>query len=125
MVTKKRKEKKSNDILFAVLCSVLFIGVFVILIFSNWRINQRRETLLLQIDDLKKEIQAAEEKKAELEQGILNTQKDSYWEDKAREEGYKKEGEEQVVILPPKPGENTNTTTEKNFWQKILEKLGL
>ena len=46
------------------------------------------------------------------------------WEEKAREQGYKKPGEEQVVVLPPEEENQTPLEEEKSFWQRILEKLG-
>jgi len=101
---------------------VLLIGAFGFLIFSNWKISQRRSVLKNQIEFLRKEIQLAEERKTKLEAGILDTGKESYWEGKIREQGYKKEGEEQVVILPPSESEN-NVTVEKNFWQQFLDRF--
>jgi hypothetical protein len=75
------------------------------------------------IEVLKKEIQAAEDRRLKLEAGILDTGKESYWEGKIREQGYKKEGEEQIVVLPPNENEKS-VPTEKNFWQQFLQKFG-
>ena len=102
---------------------VLLVGVFGFLIFSNWRISQKRSVLKEQIEVLKKGIQAAESRRLKLEAGILDTEKESYWEGKIREQGYKKEGEEQVVVLPPNESEKS-AATEKNFWQQFLQKFG-
>lgn len=81
--------------------------------------------MLKTIDNLKTEIKALEEKNAALRQGINEAGKEAYWEEEVREQGYKKPGEEQVVILPPQEGEQQSTTTPKNFWDKIREKLGI
>lgn len=80
--------------------------------------------MLGQISNLQKEIQATEEKNAKLKEGISQTGKDAYWEEKIREQGYKKPGEEQVVVLPPQDSSITPLQEQKNFWQKILEKIG-
>ncbi|MFA4999108.1 MAG: hypothetical protein WC514_03805 [Candidatus Paceibacterota bacterium] len=123
MIAKIKKQKRVRKIPSSVIAIVLLLGAFGFLIFSNWRISQRRSILKEQIEVLKKEIQAAEGRKLKLEAGILDTEKESYWEGKIREQGYKKEGEEQVVILPPNETEE-NVEVEKNFWQQFLQKFG-
>ncbi len=122
MIAKIKKQKRGMKIPSSAIAVVLLIGAFGFLIFSNWKISQRRSVLKNQIEFLRKEIQLAEERKTKLEAGILDTGKESYWEGKIREQGYKKEGEEQVVILPPSESEN-NVTVEKNFWQQFLDRF--
>ncbi len=123
MIAKIKKQKRVRKIPSLAIALILLLGAFGLLIFSNWKISQKRSLLKGQIDVLKKEIQAAESRRLKLEAGILDTEKESYWEAKIREQGYKKEGEEQLVILPPNESEK-NITTEKNFWQQFLQKFG-
>ncbi len=124
MVTKFKKTKKDQGVLFSILILILFTGLIGSMVYSNWRINQKRTELMSRIETLKKEISDLEEKNTKLEAGITQTEKESYWEEKIREQGYKREGEEQVVVLPPKEGKSTSTESQKNFLEKIIEKLG-
>ncbi len=80
--------------------------------------------MLERIESLKKEAQVLEEKNKELQAGILQTETESYWEERVREQGYKKPGEEAVVVLPPQEEKSTSTEKEKSFWQRFLEKIG-
>ena len=123
MIAKIKKQKRVIKIPSSVIAVVLLIGALGFLVFSNWNISQKRSVLKEQIEFLKNEIQTAESRSLKLEAGILDTEKDSYWEGKIREQGYKKEGEEQVVVLPPN-GIEKNTVVEKNFWEKFLQKFG-
>lgn len=75
------------------------------------------------IESLQAEIQKLEEEKARLVAGIENAQTDAYWDEKVREQGYKKSGEEQVVVLPPQSNQNESTQTQKSLWQRIIERL--
>ena len=65
-----------------------------------------------------------EEKNRKLRSGIVDTEEDVYWEEKVREQGYKKPEEEAVVILPPEESGEELVEEEKSFWQKLVEKLG-
>ncbi len=126
MISKSRRFKKSSHqtIFFSILIGSLLVLVVGFLIFSNLKISQRRADLTARIGDLKKEIQILEKKNQELRAGITQTESESYWEERIREQGYKKPGEEQVVVLPPEEGEEGKTGGQKNLWQKFLEKLG-
>lgn len=82
--------------------------------------------MLNQIDELKREAQALQEKNDKLKAGISQTESDTYWEEKMREQGYQKPGEENVVVLPPENQIATTTaTTEQNVLQKFWQKIGL
>jgi len=100
------------------------LGTVSFFIVSNLRISQRRAELIEKIDYLKEEIQALEEKNKQLEAGIGQTGSDTYWEEKIREQGYKKPGEESVVVLPPEEKEEGEAVKEKSIWQRFLEKIG-
>jgi len=127
MITKIKKIKKENsfqNIFFSVLIAIFLFGMVGFLIISNFKINQRRSELLGQISSLEEEIQELEEKNKELQAGISNTETESFWEEKLREQGYKKPGEEAVVVLPPEEQSPTSTQETKSFWQKFLDKIG-
>jgi len=115
MVTKKRKKRKSYPSTpFSIFLGFLFLSLAALLIFSNFKINQRRSKLITNIENLKREIQILEKKTAELRAGISQTSKESYWEEIIREQGLVREGESQVVILPPE--EEAKEEQEINLW---------
>jgi cell division protein FtsB len=127
MITKNtqfKKKKDSQTLFFSILIGVLLFGTIAFLIISNLRISQKRTDLTARIESLRAEIQTLEEQKRELESGIAQTQSETYWEEKAREQGYQKPGEETVVVLPPEEEEKGEAEEEESFWQKLLDKLG-
>ena len=87
------------------------------------------------ITELKEEIAFMEERNEQLKLGISQTESDVYWEEKLREQGYKKPGEEAIVIVPPEEKNDNSGLGEKNifsrtfealsnFWKGLLEKMG-
>jgi len=122
--TKRIKKGSRKNILSPILIIITILAVIGFLTFSNLKISQRRAELRSQIESVKKEIQLLEKKNSELRAGITKTESESYWEEKIREQGYKKLGEEQVVVLPPEESKEKETKTEKSFWQKFLEEIG-
>ena len=125
MVAKIGKIKKGDRQarIFLIFLGIITIGFIGFLFFSNFKISQKRTELSGQIGEMQSEIRALEEKNSQLEQGIFQTGKDIYWEERIREQGYKKPGEEQVVISPLEE-KKQEALEEKNLWQKILEKIG-
>jgi len=126
MIAKIKRIKKSpgKNIFSSALIIISILAVIGFLTFSNLKISQRKTELRSQIEAFKKEIQLLEEKNQELRAGITKTESESYWEEKIREQGYKKPGEEQVVVLPPEESKEKETKAEKSFWQKFLEEIG-
>ena len=120
---KIKKESTFQNIFFSIMIGIFLFGIIGFLLISNFKINQKRSQLFGQIESLEREIQVLEEKNKKLEAGISQTGEESYWEEKAREQGYKKPGEESVVVLPPEES-STSTEKEKGFWEKFLEKIG-
>ena len=126
MITKNKKfkkEDKTQDIFFSVFLTVLFFGAVGFLVVSNYRINQKRSEMLEKIDSLKKEIQVLQQKNKGLEVGISQATSTAYQEEKMREQGYQKPGEQNVVVLPPEDKTATTTEKAKNWWEKFLEKI--
>jgi len=120
-VTKKKIEEKDTKIISIVLIiSILIISG--LLIFSNWKIAQKRRELSKQIESLRKEIEELEKKNQQLQNGIGETEKQGFWEAKVREQGYQKPGEEAVVIKKEeKPAEEK--PAPKNIWEKFLAEI--
>ena len=125
MITKKTKKTRNKSALFSsIVIGLLAFGLISFLVVSNLRISQKRAELTGRIEVLKKEIQILEQKNQELRTAIAMTAKESYWEARAREQGYIREGEHPVVILPAEETPHPSPV-EEGFWQKILEKIGL
>ncbi|MFH1894414.1 MAG: septum formation initiator family protein [Patescibacteria group bacterium] len=127
MLARKGKNKKTIQTLFLpVIFILLFFAVTGFLVISNWNINQKRDDLNVKIESLRKEVQDLEGKKVELEKGINLSQSQEYLETVARESlDLKKPGEDVVVVKQPAIMTEETAGQEKDFWQKILEKIGL
>ncbi len=125
MVTKKRKIKKSRwDNFFSILPIFLIFIFLCYLIISNIRISKRRSEMLSEISALEKEIQTLEEKNSNLRVGISETDEDIYWEESVREQGFVKEGENSVVVLPSEEtGIERGEDTNQGFFNRLLEKI--
>jgi len=125
MIAKSKKQKKSDskkeDLIFQAIFALLFIFFIGYLAVSNYRIIKKRGELSERIKSLTEEIQTLEFEKQRLEAGISETQKDVYWEERVREQGYVKEGEQQVVVLGSENIQKEETVSGKNFIQKVLE----
>jgi len=123
MITKPRRFKKgdSQSIFFYLSIAIFLFLIIGFLIFTNLKINRRRQELLSQIDFLKKEIQTLEEKNTQLKAGISQLGEPSYLEEKIRDQGYKKPGEEVVAIKKVITEEEKEPEKEKNLLEKFLE----
>jgi len=122
--TKKNKKEVFQAVFFSIFLGALTLGFIAFFIISDFRITQRRKEMLGQISSLQKEIQSVQDKNAKLAEGISQSQQDAYWEEKIREQGFKKPGEEQIVVLPPQENSSTPSKEQENFWQKLLNKIG-
>ncbi len=118
MIAKFKRQKKRNskeETIFQILFSIFTLILIGFLIFSNLKIKQKKEKLIEEIKSLEKDIQTLEVKNRELKAGISETEKESHWEEKAREQGYVREGENPIVVLPPNE-EQIEKEEEKNIW---------
>ncbi len=80
--------------------------------------------MISEIQKLQEEISKLEQEKSNLEAGISEADTDAYWEEKAREQGFVKEGESPVVVLPPGESEEEESKQEnKGFFQQIIETI--
>ena len=128
MIEKRKKRDSKEERIFQILFPFFTIALIGLLLISNLKINQKRAKLTEGIESLKKEIEILEEKKQKLETGLSQAEKESYWEEKIRQEGYMREGENPVVILPSKEipkekvVENQKLTEKtKNFFAGLVE----
>ncbi|MFH1401613.1 MAG: septum formation initiator family protein [Parcubacteria group bacterium] len=125
MLAKKGKNKKAFETLFiSAIFILLFFAVTGFLIFSNWRVNQKRSELNIKIESLRKEIQNLETRRVQLEADISQSQSQEYLEQVARESlDLKKPGEDVVVVKQSASATEGAAVQEKSFWQNILDKL--
>jgi len=102
MVTKNKKVKKPypRTDLYPVFFLIIIAIFFLLLMVSNLRVRSRRAEMLEEIERLEEEVDALENRTSDLQTGILEVDKDVYWEERAREQGFVKEGEQPVVIIP-------------------------
>ena len=122
MIEKRKKRDSREERIFQILFPIFILAFIGLLLISNLKINQKRAKLTEEIEFLKKEIEILEEKKQKLETGLSQTEKESYWEEKIRQEGYMKEGENPVVILPPKETPKEGAAENQKLPEKFLEK---
>ena len=127
MIAKIKKQKKGvsrEDLIFQIFFVVFVFLLVGILVYSNYKMNKKRTEMTNQIESLQSQINTLEQKKSQLESNISDTQDPAYWEDKIRNQGYVKEGENQVVVLDSgNQNDQTNTsqssTSSQGIWQEI------
>lgn len=128
MISRTKRFKKGSSlqtIFFSTLIGMIFLVTIGFLIFSNFKISQKRAELISQIEILTEKIQALKERNQELEAEISQTSEKSYLEKVARNQlGLQQPGEEVVAIIKEKK-EEKEIKEEKSFWQKFLEKMGI
>ena len=122
MIEKRKKRDSREERIFQILFPIFTLTLIGLLLISNLKINQKRAKLTEEIESLKKEIEILEEKKLKLEAGLSQTEKESYWEEKIRQEGYVREGENPVVILPSKETPKEKVVENQKLSEKFLEK---
>ena len=94
--------------------------VVVFLLYTNWKIYQKRIELAAKITNLKQEIALLEQRKKELEEKKSQIKSNEYLEEVAREElGLKKPGEEVVVVQEEKPEQKKEIEEKKSWWERI------
>lgn len=126
MIAKKRKLKSPPKIdLSPVVFMVLMVIFLSFLVISNFKVNQERTEMISEIQKLQNEINRLEQEKANLETGISRADEDIYWEERAREQGFVKEGENPVVVLPPEEssGESGEVGKEAGILQRFFETI--
>jgi len=103
------------------------LGIAGFLTLSNWRIYRDRQTIQANIDKLHEQLQILEEQHQVLQAGIDAAQSGDFQEEKLRDQGYKKPGEEVIAVLPNKTtnhsANNNSPTNSNNFWAQLWAKL--
>ena len=126
MVTKNKKVKKTypRTDLYPVFFMIIIAIFFLLLMISNMRVRSRRAEMLEEIERLEEEVDALENRTSDLQTGILEVDKDVYWEERAREQGFVKEGEQPVVIIPSdEMSEEGKDEEGVGFLDRIISKI--
>ena len=102
------------------------LAIIAFLAVSNWRIYKDRQAMDGDIKKLQEQIQVLEERRATLQAGLTAAQGESFQEEKMREQGYKKPGEEVIAVLQDNSSNATKqdgTVSGDNFWSDLWEKI--
>ena len=122
---KKRKSwrAKFGDFILALAA----LAIIAFLAASNWRIWHNRQDLDAEIKDLRQQAMILEERRQALEAGLSAAQGESFQEERMREQGYKKPGEEVIAVL--QDGQTSATNQEDSisgtdsFWADLWKKI--
>ncbi|MGB9598823.1 MAG: septum formation initiator family protein [Minisyncoccales bacterium] len=115
----RKKNKKERNLFLLILGLIFFTILIFFLTISNLKLIKKREELRKEISRQGKEIEYLEKTNQSLKAGISKLKEQDYWEEVAREQGYQRPGEKQVVILPPE--EKGVKEKTKNFFENFLE----
>ena len=128
MAARFRKIKKRvsiQTIFVSLVLSALALGLIAFLAISNWKINEKRKDLNAEIDAAKTQVEILQEREDFLKAGLNETEKQDFQEEKIRDQGYKKSGEEVIAVLQDnKPVQETPTQQkEPDFWLGLWDKV--
>ena len=115
----KRKKKRQN-VIFSILTLTFSSILIVFFAISNLKLSKKKEGLKEEISQYQKEVEYLEQKNQSLKAGISKSKEEDYWEEVAREQGYQRPGEKQVVILPPEE-EKIGEEKTKNIFENFLD----
>lgn len=122
--TKKKKALKSRLVL--VFGGMAALGVIGFLAVSNWRIYRDRQAIQAEIGELHEQIQIMEERRKVLQAGLTAAQGQDFQEEKMRDQGYKKPGEEVIAVLQDEASGATKQNvagSNDTFWSQLWAKI--
>ncbi len=125
MITKfkrlKKRKKKAVVVRYLIIAIIVIVASFFI--YSSWKIMKKRGELRSQIQELEQKIQGLEKNEEDLKNQVSESAEQSFWEKKAREQGYKSPDEEVAVILWPDLDESEQAKTSPSILEKTIEKI--
>ena len=114
---RKGKALSFRNTVFLFVFLGIFLGVIGFFGFQNLRIYQKRAELSNIAKELKAQVSALEQRKLQLEAGIVEVQSVEYQEKVLREQGlYQKPGEEVVTVLSPEQSQEQDKKQETRVW---------
>ncbi|MCU0653365.1 MAG: septum formation initiator family protein [Candidatus Pacebacteria bacterium] len=128
MAIKIPRLKKKNTWRSKLVSAALGLAALAIIAFlavCNWRIYNNRHEMEAQIEKLQEQVQVLEERRATLQAGLNAAQGDSFQEEKMREQGYKRPGEEVIAVLQDSQANATKQEGQNgdNFWLNLWENI--
>jgi cell division protein FtsB len=125
-IPKSRKKVSLKSQLVWAATGLAALAVIAFLAISNWRLFRDSRALNDQVSKLQEQIQILEERRATLKAGINAAQGEAFQEEKMREQGYKKPGEEVIAVLQDEQSDATKqneATASGNFWLNLWEQI--
>ena len=125
-IPKIRKKSSLKSKFVSAAAGLAALAVVAFLALSNWRIYNSRQALDVEIKKMQGQIQILEERRDALKAGLNAAQGESFQEEKMREQGYKKPGEEVIAVLQDGQTSATKqdgTVSGDTFWSDLWEKI--
>jgi cell division protein FtsB len=124
-IFKKTKKRRSwQTVLVSTVLGLLSLGLIAFLAISNFKISEKRKVLEADIEEAKAQVEILQEQKNSLAAGINESEKADFQEERIREQGYKKPGEEVIAILQDKATiKEEQAVEEKSFWLNLWDKI--
>jgi len=88
----RRKRERNFGLILVGLLVLIFLA------FTNLKAFFQNKKLKKEVDESLKKLEMLKMQKERLEKELEKGKKESFWEEKAREQGYQKEGEEPMII---------------------------
>ena len=127
MVARIPKQKKRGvwrQIAVTVLLGIPVLALVAFLAISDYKIFKNHRAVDEQIDKLKQQYEILQERNATLKQGLDQAKQDDFLEERLRDQGYKKPGEEVWAVLGKDDLNKNNTTPDSdNFWFNLWNKI--
>lgn len=123
--SKKQKKKGAwHQLLLVIFLGIPMLALIIFLGISDIRIYKNRRAVDSELNNFKQQIEVLQQQNAALKQGLGDVSQENFKEEKMRDQGYKKPGEEVWAII----GQNSQNTknqpsSENNFWQNIFNKI--
>lgn len=118
------KKKQKGDLLIRFLLTlggILILSIVVLLVVANFRIYQKRESLISRIENLKNKIEDIKNENSNLKESISKADDNEYTEKIAREElDLQKPGEKVFSFVMAQNQELQNNKDQKNIFQVWL-----
>ena len=121
-----KKNRTLRSKLVSVATGAAALGVVAFLGVSNWHMYRDRQKIQAEINALQEQIQISEERREVLEAGLSAVQGEDFQEEKMRDQGYKKPGEEVIAVLQDKAADATKQSESGNndsFWYQLWQKI--
>jgi hypothetical protein len=125
-IPKIKKKNSWQSKLARLALGLAALAIIAFLALSNWRIYNNRAEMGAKIEKLQEQIQILEERRETLKAGLNAASGESFQEEKMREQGYKKPGEEVIAVLR----DNSTGATKQsepvggdNFWPDLWGKI--